>query len=746
MKIRHSFDKSVIVVAVALFFLIFANFSLYLHSGYAFGGDQSLSVPSINAIKSSFFIWNAQNYAGIVTPLGSLLSYVFSFNVLVYSLFGLKLGWIISTSIIFWLGALGLFILVQTLTKRFGKNLSYFGGILAALVVTLEISSNFKVLSVVGIFIPYAILFLYLITKDLETGSCNKINIFGAILSVSFMLSQGGYGYAIPNVIFLIAISLFLLFTLKRRLWRRYLIYIGFVGVIAVLINFSWIYTTYTSLGNYGSQYFNSYSDAIISSYNNSVINSLLAFGPASGKYALLASSGSFPYVSFLILLIIIAYFIYEFEYSRRARGLEFKVAFSVFLTYLLFTLFLIGYSAPFGILYGKLVSIFRYLLVFRYSYMETHYIVLFSIAALFGISVPNLASKLKYDKMVLALFVAFILILIALYVYAFDYTPIVLSPEQTIPGRIFNISNYINRQGNNFSVSALPNDNGWQSSSWYFGANIYAVLLNETLYDGGYDSGAGFFFPKAYYEYEPLGAFVNTANTINVSLSNGFGIFGIKYIIVQGDTISRSGYASPNFKKIYENLDGAKGLFFIGSFGNDTVYGNSNYVPLIYASNIRYVNGNVSIDQIMNKSLDIQNTSLYYANSSNAAKFSSVAVFSKPLVRFDQNTPVSITVGVYNATTPYYLVFRENYATGWTASYANGTSISSQNHIEVNGFANAWYIDATGTYKINLYYAPQAYGWGAFLVSAAGLGIAFGVGFAGMKELHKRKVGVKNG
>ena len=535
MKIRYNFDKSVIAVAVALFFLIFANFSLYLHSGYAFGGDEFLSVPSINAIKSSFFVWNTQNYAGIETPLGSILSYVFSFNILVYGLFGLRLGWIISSSIVYWVGAFGLFILVQTLTKRFGKNLSYFGGILAALIVAIEILSNLKVLSFVGIFIPYTILFLYLVTKDLETGACNKINIFGAILSVSFMLSQGGYGYAIPNVIFLIAISLFLLFTLKRRFWRRYLIYIGFVGVIAVLINFSLIYTTYISLGNYGSQYFNSNSGAIISSFNNSVINSLLAFGPASGKYTPLENSGAFPYVSFLILLVIIVYFIYGFKYDRRAMELEFKVTVSVFVTYLLFTLFLIGYSAPFGILYGKLVEIFRYLLVFRYSYTETHYIILFSIAALFGISVPNLASKLKYDKRVLAIFVAFILILMLLYVYAFDYMPITLSPEQTIPGyvlipgHVFNISNYINRQGNNFSVSTLPNDNGWQSSSWYLGANIYAALLNETLYDGGFDSSLEIFYPEAYYEYWPLGSLVNAANTINVSLSNGFGIFGIK-------------------------------------------------------------------------------------------------------------------------------------------------------------------------------------------------------------------------
>jgi hypothetical protein len=37
------------------------------------------------------------------------------------------------------------------------------------------------------------------------------------------------------------------------------------------------------------------------------------------------------------------------------------------------------------------------------------------------------------------------------------------------------------------------------------------------------------------------------------------------------------------------------------------------------------------------------------------------------------------------------------------------GDSIPDKHHFVVNGYANAWYIDKTGTYTITLYFKPQS-------------------------------------
>ena len=118
----------------------------------------------------------------------------------------------------------------------------------------------------------------------------------------------------------------------------------------------------------------------------------------------------------------------------------------------------------------------------------------------------------------------------------------------------------------------------------------------------------------------------------------------------------------------------------------------------------------------------------------------SSISDFSQPNVTFDYNTPTHAFVYVRNATTPYYLVFRETYDPYWHAYYSNGTAVPSRDHIAVNGFANAWYIDKPGNYTISLYYTLQTEAWIAWIISFAGLGITLYIGYLGWKEMKKEK------
>ena len=61
------------------------------------------------------------------------------------------------------------------------------------------------------------------------------------------------------------------------------------------------------------------------------------------------------------------------------------------------------------------------------------------------------------------------------------------------------------------------------------------------------------------------------------------------------------------------------------------------------------------------------------------------------------------------NSTYSFFLVFSETYSTDWVA-YVNGKQLPEKDHFVANGFANAWYINTTGTFDIRLEYFPQNY------------------------------------
>ena len=159
---------------------------------------------------------------------------------------------------------------------------------------------------------------------------------------------------------------------------------------------------------------------------------------------------------------------------------------------------------------------------------------------------------------------------------------------------------------------------------------------------------------------------------------------------------------------------------------------------------------GNASTESIFNTlgnfSFNIQNTSVYsthidnFYNDSNTINATPIANFTMPDITFIENNPTQVTVHISNATAPYYLVFRETYDPHWVAFYSNGTEVNPHDHIAVNGFANAWYMNKTGNYTITLYYTLQTDAWIAWGVSFVALFVTIGIGVYGWKE-QKRKI-----
>jgi hypothetical protein len=84
---------------------------------------------------------------------------------------------------------------------------------------------------------------------------------------------------------------------------------------------------------------------------------------------------------------------------------------------------------------------------------------------------------------------------------------------------------------------------------------------------------------------------------------------------------------------------------------------------------------------------------------------FSSSSTGSVSLT-YEKADPTKYIVHI-NASKPFFLVFSESYHKDWVA-YVNGEQLPNDQHFMANGYANAWYINKTGSYEIVLEFWPQ--------------------------------------
>lgn len=74
--------------------------------------------------------------------------------------------------------------------------------------------------------------------------------------------------------------------------------------------------------------------------------------------------------------------------------------------------------------------------------------------------------------------------------------------------------------------------------------------------------------------------------------------------------------------------------------------------------------------------------------------------------IAFERINPTKYRASV-NAGEPFFLVFSESYHPQWRA-YVEGEELPNDLHLVANGYANAWYLNRTGNYKMVLEYGPQ--------------------------------------
>ncbi len=734
------------LVAIIILLSIFQSVwmfknSIYVHEDTPFIGITEPFGNIISGILDSMFIYSPHLYTGAIAQgVSSIFNLVYSVLMIIPNVLSGIFATELSNFILLSIGSVGCFVLIYSLLQGLPNKVKAIASFAGFLVFFSIDGSNSGPIA----FLPIAILLLFIFIKSYNRQKEESyLMMVASIVAFAAFFSFAGITYFLQGFIF-VAIIFLMSFAYYSKIssnWKGLFLSMLLILILSLLINSSII------------------SGAYLLS-KNPVSNGYYGFINSSQRYAfgfpnilttlqVVPGSGGMAYAIGTILIFsvsISALFTIKLSNTSDRNG----VLLALLVAFLVITLFFNTIAIPFGIAFKYLLNHIPALYAMRYG-GEFVPILGLIFAVLFANGIANLANKFNNKWLLSLIIVAAILVTVPL-AYHNDILPFThYSYYTTIPKHVYSLSNYVNSNVGNYSVATLPSDSGFQYlASWYTGTDIYSYLINAPVFTGGYVAQTEIFYPITESYYGNIGSRIDNSYLSDKNyISKVLGALGIRYIIVQGDAVENS-IADPNysdpftFNTIYANLNNSNNISFVKKFGNSSLYINNDSVPIVYASNIENI-GNATIssifDTIANKTFNIQNTSAYSTdidglyNNTNTINASHISNFLQPEITFVENTPTKVTVHVSNATTPFYLVFRETYDSRWVAFYSNSTEINQSDHIAVNGFANAWYMNKTGNYTLTLYYTPQTIAWLAWDVSFIALFATIGIGVYGWRK-----------
>ncbi len=84
----------------------------------------------------------------------------------------------------------------------------------------------------------------------------------------------------------------------------------------------------------------------------------------------------------------------------------------------------------------------------------------------------------------------------------------------------------------------------------------------------------------------------------------------------------------------------------------------------------------------------------------------------TSPEIDFEAISPARYRVKVKDAQKPFFLVLSTSFDPRWSAYFTNPAGnndpMPTKNHLEVNGYANGWYVTKTGNFEMFLEYSPE--------------------------------------
>jgi hypothetical protein len=175
-------------------------------------------------------------------------------------------------------------------------------------------------------------------------------------------------------------------------------------------------------------------------------------------------------------------------------------------------------------------------------------------------------------------------------------------------------------------------------------------------------------------------------------------------------------------------SLQKVEGISYVTTFGQLGIYkvGDNYFGPLFLSqTNVTTVDDYVGLFNLLRGPYDPGNSIVLIRSQLDPALLSKLsrilATGSQPSIEFQKVDPTKYIVHVKNATSPFVVLFDAEFNTNWLA-VASGQEISQSNHFVANGYANAWYLEKTGSYDIVISYYGQTLFWYGTIFSVVSL------------------------
>lgn len=199
-----------------------------------------------------------------------------------------------------------------------------------------------------------------------------------------------------------------------------------------------------------------------------------------------------------------------------------------------------------------------------------------------------------------------FAILLVLFFVFNLPVANGSLSDRISIPNYYLQLIQYLNSQPGYFTIAVYPTvREGWYSTTWYYGNNIYLYYSTHPVIVGGIYSGE--YFYSTYYELNFLLYFFNYTkyNGNLLVITNLLYLLNVKYIVIEGDAYSNISFVNLLYLPIKPYLDHLNELEenfhlvqFIKSFGPLYLYKvnlNSSYVYFTNVKNISITSMNLT-------------------------------------------------------------------------------------------------------------------------------------------------------
>lgn len=523
-------------------------------------------------------------------------------------------------------------------------------------------------------------LFLFLWIKWVESGKL-KYLVFIAVTSVVF---SEAYGITASALVLWIGAGVYFflkIFTrdnIIRTLTR------GILGLIIwLLINLWWLYPLVRmSNGAFASQTLPKDNISSLQAVSHSFPTSQIVFLMQKAFF-----NQAWPWFRFysspLVLTVMLGVVVVVI--LGIAKSINEKKW--IFLILLLFIGWFIskGTNPPFGFqFYSIIFTVSPFLTIFRNSYEKAGLLLVLPYSVFFGLGIGYLKQRMhKFSLVILSaalfilvwpmwtgkLFLPFVRIDVPQY-----YNEANSYLNSLAPGKLFQLP-FNHGDGTTYKWGFI----GLDSSMFLYDKNSVSALSRFHIFDDLYSSLPDYFTERKF--------------------SNILALLGVSQIVLRNDIVSGDkgidDYSTT--KDFIQNWDN---VIFKRTIGKLAIYSVGDPPSIVLAPvNIQYVDTpGFMFEKIVDPEFKIGKTAFIVSGQNRSLTLPPIS--SAPEISVKQLSAKYYVIRVNNARSPFVLVFNQTYDDLWVARTGDDTVGT---HFIANGYANAWLVNKSGSFDIDL-------------------------------------------